>query len=86
MEPPQDKRFTLFQTNFQSIGEELREEEERGSSSRRFSDDLAAAATKDELAALTVADLKRRLGDRGLSVSGRKTELVERLWGFHHGP
>ena len=36
-------------------------------------------ATKEELEGLTVPQLKERLKDAGLTVGGKKAELVERL-------
>lgn len=40
---------------------------------------MARADTAEALSKLKVAELKERLKERGLKVSGRKAELVERL-------
>jgi len=42
-----------------------------------------AALNEDDLKQQTVVELKGMLRDRGLKVSGRKTELIERLFTFH---
>jgi hypothetical protein len=41
--------------------------------------DYAPAPTPDDLEEATVADLKQQLADRGLSTSGNKADLIERL-------
>ena len=38
------------------------------------------APTKEELAKLKVSELVEELGLRGLDTSGKKSELVDRLW------
>lgn len=43
----------------------------------------ARSGTEEALSKLKVAELKERLKERGLKVSGRKAELVERL--LQHG-